>query len=470
MKSLRSRIVLNFGVIIVSVVLVLSSLFVTAVRQYYYGSAEQALDERASVYTALYSKYLWDRSLVDKSRYILENLTEDDFTKVEVVDLQGRLIIDSNGFSSEDLPITSDIASAVEGKRGTWTGTPAGGMERIMAVTYPLRDKGQVVGVIRYTTSIADIDAAVRTITVVTIGLCVAIIILSLFTSLLLARRMIRPVQELTQTARVMARGDFHHRAVKRNDDEIGHLADTMNYMAEEIERNEKLKSDFISSVSHELRTPLTSIKGWSETLMSGGLEERDELLMGLSVISRESQRLTGLVEDLLDFSKLQSPAARIESEPVDVRRLLSQMAEQYAVERSRRGIRLETSGPEEPLYVSGDADRLRQVLLNLIENAIKFTAEDGLIRVTAEAEGAETVRLQVSDSGAGISPEDLPYVTRKFYKGDKKRSGSGLGLAISQEIVQLHCGTMELQSRLGEGTVVTVRLPRLLPAPGGGA
>ncbi|ANE46640.1 hypothetical protein SY83_10580 [Paenibacillus swuensis] len=461
MRSLRTRIMLNFGVIIVAIVLTLSILFLTAVRQYYFGGARQALEERAEVYSALYSKYLGNQPLVEKSRYILENMNEEEgFTTTQIVDPSGRLVVDSNGFSGDQLPLTGDLAAALKGKPHMWTGVTELG-EEVIAVAYPLKEAGQTVGAIRYMTSIERLNTAVRNLTWMTTAVALTVILLSMTGSYLLAVRMIRPVQELTKAAKTMARGDFRHRAVIRHEDEIGQLAFSMNHMAEEIERNERLKNDFIASVSHELRTPLTSIQGWSETLAEGDLQDKEELTTGLTVISRESLRLSGLVEDLLDFSKLQAQSITIYRERLDLRRMMDEIGQQYAVKRSRGGVRLEIDYAEEPLWVSGDENRLRQVLINVMDNAIKFAkTEGGFIRLEGTTEHQEVI-LKVIDNGTGIAPGDLPYVTRKFYKGDTKRSGSGIGLALSQEIVQVHGGAMELQSLLGEGTTVTIRLPK---------
>ncbi|GIP34422.1 sensor histidine kinase [Paenibacillus sp. J2TS4] len=449
---------IGYGIVILGVVLLLGVLFVGTVRQYYYGSATQALNERAAVSARFYGQYLDDFSLGEQSRYIFENET-DDFTRVEVIDLYGNLVIDSYGFPPGKKMPTPDINAALKGSTGTWMGIEPETKERILALSQPLMQDSRMIGILRYTTSIKKIDEVLNKITGVAVGVGAAVIFLSLFVSWLLARRIVSPIGELTTVAKHMAGGDFSTKAEKRYDDEVGHLAETLNYMADEIVRNEKLKNEFISSVSHELRTPLTSIKGWSETLISGGLEEKEETTLGLGVISKETDRLIGLVEDLLDFSKLQSGGIGIRCELVDVNRLMEEIGEQFIASGNRHKLKIEVQLGEGPLELAADRNRLKQVMVNLLDNAIKFTPEGGTIRLSTARE-ADEVRIQIADTGEGIQAENIKRVTEKFFKGTTRYPGSGLGLSICKEIVQLHRGRMGISSVWGEGTVVTIWLP----------
>ncbi|MEC0247716.1 HAMP domain-containing sensor histidine kinase [Paenibacillus chitinolyticus] len=461
MSSIRSKVVWNFLLIIVFIVLLLGGLFLGTIYQYYYGSALQALSERAKFTVDYNNRYNSLSPLQERARNILKELAKDEISRVEVLDLEGNLIRDSYGFTSKRKIDTSDVQSALLGEPGKWIGLNTDTKERIMALSYPLKNGDRVVGVLRYTTSIEQVDRMVMRTAWIIIGIGVAVILVSLAVSLLLANRIVRPIREVTDVAQSMAQGDFHNKAVKRHDDEVGHLADTLNYMADEILRNDRLKNEFISSISHELRTPLTSIKGWSETLVSGDLNEKEETLTGLSVISKETDRLIGLVEDLLDFSKLQSGNMKMHREPVDVNRLVKDIYQQFAGNCQRRRMELQISLAENSLYVFGDQNRLKQVLINLLDNAMKFTQENGVIRIMTRTEGS-LVQLIVEDEGEGISPEAVKYVTEKFYKADNRQPGSGLGLSICQEIAQLHGGTLQVTSELGQGTTVTVELPRM--------
>jgi signal transduction histidine kinase len=398
-------------------------------------------------------------SLGDQSRYIFENEITEDFTRVEVIDLYGNLVIDSYGLPPGKKTPTPDIQAALKGSAETWMGIDPDTKERILALSQPLMQDSRMIGILRYTTSIKRVDEVLNKITGAAIGVGLAVVCLSLLVSWLMARRIVSPIGELTTVAKYMAGGDFSRKAEKRYDDEVGHLADTLNYMAEEIVRNEKLKNEFISSVSHELRTPLTSIKGWSETLLSGGLEEQEETKLGLGVITKETDRLIGLVEDLLDFSKLQSGGMGIRCEIVDINRLVEEIGEQFIASGNRHKLNIEVELGEGPLELTADRNRLKQVMVNLLDNAIKFTPEGGTIRLTTARE-EEEVRIQVEDTGEGIQAENIKRVTEKFFKGTTRYPGSGLGLSICKEIVQLHKGRMGISSVFGQGTIVTIWLP----------
>jgi len=283
-----------------------------------------------------------------------------------------------------------------------------------------------------------------------------AILIFSLF----IVRSIVEPVEELTVAAENMARGDFSQRTCKRRDDEIGRLADTFNYMADEINRSEKVKNDFIASVSHELRTPLTSIKGWAETLLTGSLDNHQELKMGLNVIVRENDRLQGLVEELLDFSKFQSGQMEVNLASIDIAHLVQEVVEQFTGRGVKQNIDLQFVNKENSgIIIQADSDRLTQVLVNILDNAFKLTLAGGSIKVLTARE-KETVRIEVVDNGRGIDAVDLLHVSEKFYKGQSKLAGSGLGLSICQEIINLHGGKIEIMSKPGQGTSVLIYIP----------
>lgn len=459
MNTIKGRMMIGYGIVILFVVLILGALFIGTVRQYYYGSVNQTLSERAAVSARFFSQYLDEYSLREQSRYIYESAIDDDFTRIEVFDLQGNLVIDSYGLQPHDKILTPDITAALKGSTQTWTGVSPETQEKIYALSQPLMQGNRAIGVIRYTTSIEQVDQVVNQLTMAGIAVGVIVIFLSWLVSTQLAKRIVSPIDELTAAAGHMAGGDFTRKAEKRYDDEVGHLADTLNFMADEIVRNDKLKSDFISSISHELRTPLTSIKGWSETLISGGLDEQEETKLGLKVISKETDRLIGLVEDLLDFSKLQSGNHGLMLETVDLNHLVEEIGQQFAASVRRQHIHIAVEAKEARVEVLADRNRLKQVMVNLLDNAIKFTTEGGTIRLSTGKE-EEWAVIKVTDDGAGIAEDSLKRVTDKFYKGDARYPGSGLGLSICKEIVEQHEGKLFIFSKLGVGTTVKVTLP----------
>ncbi len=236
-----------------------------------------------------------------------------------------------------------------------------------------------------------------------------------------------------------------------------------------EVRRLDSMRRDFISNVSHELRTPLAGIRAAAETLQEGALDDRPAAQEFLGHIQRETDRMTQLVEELLELSRIESGAAPFAVEPVDASLLVHDTVRRFAQQAERAGIALKSDAPAGPLLLVGDGERLERALGNLVANAIKFTPAGGEIMLRAAGEDGE-VRLSVADTGVGIEPEQQVRVFERFYKADRGRGGgTGLGLAIVKHIVRAHGGEVSLESRPGRGSTFTIRLPRR-PAGDGAA
>lgn len=280
-----------------------------------------------------------------------------------------------------------------------------------------------------------------------------------------LANSIVRPINNITAVSALMAKGRFDVRVKGDYRYELGELASTLNYMAQEIVHTNQVKDDFISSISHELRTPLTSIKGWSETLNSGGYDP-EETKIGMQIISKETDRLIGLVEEILDFSKLQQNEMKLVMGTVNIRELLQEIMLNVWAKAEMKKIKLKMEADEEQVFlVHGDGNRLKQVFLNIVDNAIKFSHESSHIFILI-SKSNDRITVAVQDSGIGISMEHLEKVKDRFFQVDHQRGGTGLGLAISQQFVERHGGEMTLNSVLGEGTTVTVILPASTEQP----
>jgi two-component system phosphate regulon sensor histidine kinase PhoR len=239
-----------------------------------------------------------------------------------------------------------------------------------------------------------------------------------------------------------------------------------------QLKSYETVRADFIANLTHEIRTPLSALCGYAETLVAG-VEDRDTQHRFLSIIERQARRLARLIDDLITLSDLERGLSPLRLEPLEVRRVADEAVELMRERAERQGVTLETRYADDVVQAEGDRDRLNQVLINLIDNAIKYTPRDGRVTVEVRAahqadspgkEPREGVELAVADSGEGIPAADIPRLTERFYRVDRARSrelgGTGLGLAIVKHIVQLHHGTLRVESRLREGTTVTVWLP----------
>ena len=267
------------------------------------------------------------------------------------------------------------------------------------------------------------------------------------------------PVNHISSTASRYAEGDFSVRIPVQNDDEIGELCGIINKMAEELSQSEAAKNDFISSVSHELRTPLTAIKGWAETI--GAMPDDSETVSkGMRVITSETERLSQMVEDLLDFSRMQNDKFSMEKNNIDILAELSEALLIYEEKARQEGIELVYTEPSDLPVVYGDRNRLRQVFINVIDNALKYSEKGGLVTVQTSITPDNRIEIDVTDNGCGISSEDLPKIKTKFFRANHIKRGSGIGLAVADEIIKLHDGSLDIFSERGVGTRVVISLP----------
>ena len=288
---------------------------------------------------------------------------------------------------------------------------------------------------------------------------CVLTAALLLLTNLWFRERVTSPILGLGDTARHIADGSYGALAERLRDDEIGELTDAINDMSVKIGRADRVQNEFISSISHELRTPLTAITGWSETLIADAPQEGD-FRRGLEIISRESGRLTAMVEDLLEFTRMRDGRFTLSLEQVDVAELMEEVCFTYSKLLVKDGLALRWKPPRDRLpFVTADPRRLKQVVLNILDNAAKYGRSGRSIEVACVQEG-EYVRISVRDHGPGIAAEDLPHVKERFYKGRGKERGSGIGLAVCDEIVARHSGRLKVENAPGGGALVTVLLP----------
>lgn len=456
-KSIKKWIILQYTIVIFITIFIFELLFFIGIRQHYYGNISQVLQDKALFSSNFYSKYLNYSSIEYKAKYIIEN-TSDEYAEIQVIDLDGNIIQTSTGFFSDIKVDTMDFTNALLGKITSWRGERINTGESVIAVSAPLKDGDDIKGVIRYVTSIEEVNKVVNKLIIqlLVLGCIILIVVLSL--SMLLARSIINPINQLKKVSAKMATGDFSARVRNIKDNEIGELANTLNYMAEEIVKSNNVKNDFISSISHEIRTPLTSIKGWIETMLLGELDNKEEIKEELSIISSETNRLTDLVEELLDFSRFQSGRMEIQLEKVDLGTLITDVIKQFLPRIKSKDITLEYTIDDEITYIVGDYNRLKQVLINILDNGIKFTHSGGKIQVTTELIDNYVV-VCVKDNGIGVDKEKLNKLTDKFYKGDARYPGSGLGLAISDEIIKLHNGKIVIDSQKGLGTKVCIFL-----------
>lgn len=459
MDSIRKRLTSRYLAVILLTIIVLEGLFIFTTINYYYGGVGEALLTKATISSNFVNRYAPSFSLDNKARYIFENIDKNEMALVEVVNGAGLVILDNSGFYPDKSIDSPDFGKALRGEVGKWQGRNKLG-ERVMAVATPLWRDGEVVGVLRYTSSLAAVDKTVKNILFFAFLIGLAVFLLALLISTLLSRTIVKPITDLTLVAEQMALGNL---AIKtpdlKYDDEIKKLANTLDYMAAEIIKTDKIKNDFISSISHELRTPLTSIKGWTETILAADRMDTEENRQGLKIVIRETDRLTYLVEELLDFSKYQSTEIVLKRENIEMKEIINKAVEQLRIKAKEKEIRLNFKNQATNTRIYADYHRIMQVILNLLDNAIKFTPDRGTISIIINDNG-DSLETIITDTGIGISKEDLDKIKLKFFKADLKTDGSGLGLAIVEEIVNLHGGDLIISSQINQGSRVIIKLP----------
>lgn len=462
MKSIKTRLMKNFLVLLLSTIIIVSAMFLIFISRYYYQNTEEILLSQINISVDFYKRYLSNVSLEENVYEDVDIFWKQTDAQVQIYNLKGQLIMDSIGLEPKEYNTPVDVKRALEGDTAKWVGTVPDYTGKVMAISAPLRNSSnEIVGVIRYISSLRNVDNFILNFFLVFLVIGLTVLAIGIILSYFLANSIVNPITELIKVSEQMAKGNLKVRNKIVTNDEIEKLADSLNIMAEEIENREILKNEFISSVSHELRTPLTSIKGWAITL-NNDFTDRETLKMGFDIIEKEADRLSNMVEELLDFSKFVSGKIKLKYEEINLKEFIEYLRLYMNPRAEREHKELILEGITEDFIIVGDKDRLKQVFINIIDNAFKFTHENE--KITIEFVYAdEGIYINIIDTGCGISKEELPRVKEKFYKGKNSKSQNGIGLSICDEIIALHEGTLEIYSELGKGTKVVIYLPKKL-------
>ena len=464
-RSITKRWLYNSMSMILVILIAIVVMASYSIKTYYYNGVRQSVESRATVMENMLNTYAQSGSADydNQVRSLVEEFSDKDKMELMAIDQYGNVRLTSSGFAVTERLSMPDYYEALEyGGRGEFTGLSSTG-ENVFAITLLTPVASGEIAALRFVCSLEAVDRQIVSIIIVLTALGIAIIFFVVLTSSYFIKSIVRPVAKLGAVAKQIASGDFNARIEKRHDDEIGELCDVINYMAGELGSTETMKNDFISSVSHELRTPLTAIQGWAETIQgcadSSDPADRETMKKGVQVIINEAGRLTGMVEELLDFSRIQSGRLILVKDKMDLVAELSEAYLMFTQRALRENITIDYDEPEMLPPVFGDKNRLRQVFINIIENALKYSDAGGVITISAWEENG-WIHVRIADTGCGIKAEDLPKVKTKFFKGNSTRRGSGIGLAVADEIVKLHSGTLEIESEENVGTTVTISLP----------
>ncbi|MBS4209303.1 HAMP domain-containing sensor histidine kinase [Bacillus sp. FJAT-50079] len=457
--GIQKRLFFQHLLIISLTVSLLEGVFFVSIYQYYYKSTEEMLTAHAKTSANFAMRFL-DISPFNIQLNLSKLLNEFMMPQAEmqIISPSGDIIVSSTGFPTNETIDTEQLRAATIEQPAAWKGRSKIADERIMATIVPLQYEDETFIYFRYVISLSLIDQLFWKLSLFAIGIGILIISLVMLFSVILAKKITTPLTNLTEASKQLAEGHFTTRINENYIGELGTLATSFNELGRSLLQHENLKNQFISSVSHELRTPLTSIKGWSETLISGSLDDMQELITGLQIITNETDRLKTMVEELLDFSQFNHQLLKIEKTTFPICTLISEVVLQFDKHCKSKQISLQVEAvPDILLYA--DKNRIKQVFINLIDNAIKYSDQGGNITIDGTVDQASLI-CKVRDTGAGINKKDLPNIMDPFYKANENVAGAGLGLAICQQIIKLHHGQLTIESEEGTGTIVTVILP----------
>jgi heavy metal sensor kinase len=380
---------------------------------------------------------------------------------IQISDAAGRTVNRSPTLPAPGFSLPSAVHAALDGT-ASFDQTPAAGVGELLVYTAPITRRGSIIGVVQVATPLGPITEPLARLRWLLLVAGATALVAAVAVGQLLAFIALSPIDRITQTARAIAAGARGRRIhLDGPDDEVRRLARAFDEMLDRIDDTLERERRFTADAAHELRTPLTILKGELEVALRRD-RPADAYRAVLTSMSQEVDRLARLAEDLLMLARADAGGIPLQRQPVSLGALVRWAEEQFAGAARRKGIALEAQGAGS-VTVPGDPDRLRQLLTNLVDNAIVYTPPGGSVRVRWDRDTA-VARLTVADTGGGIAPEDLPHVFDRFYRADRARvrtsGGSGLGLAIARWIAEAHGGRIEVDSRPGHGTTVTVWLP----------
>jgi heavy metal sensor kinase len=471
-RNIRFKLTLWYIVILGIILTSFSTfLYLTLSRSLYNGidvKIKSIAEVIASSSTNPYSQY----SFSSLDRMLKDSFSLRPVTKfIQVLDESGRIGKKSDNLQNFQLPISIRALKNASQGSITFETTKAFGKYPLRMVTVPVIQGRRVINIVQVATSLEEVEEALKTLLLILWITVPSALGFASLGGLFLANKALKPVDEITKTARMITSSSLNQRIkLKKTKDEIGRLAETFNDMISRLGRSFKQIRQFSADASHELRTPLTILKGEIEV----GLRRRrrpEEYRRILDSNLEEVNHMTQIVDDLLFLSKADMGEIHLKKNRINLTGLISEVGTQVKVIAMAKNIKVHISN-DSGVAVIGDRLRLRELLLNLVDNGVKYTPEGGEMRISVERDDGR-VKLCVLDNGIGIAPEDQPHIFDRFFRVDKARSreagGSGLGLSICKWIVEAHGGEISVESGVGKGSIFTVTLPLAPPDEGTG-
>jgi signal transduction histidine kinase len=404
----------------------------------------------------------WDQDLSYLSDVTLQLGTQLS-TRIRILDQKGSVLVDSWQEDDEsDLSVDPLVVQALDGEIASYVDDASD--DPVINVVLPVYSTEQLVGVVYLVQPLKDVVIVLQDLRIQWLISISVAMLLSALVGLYLSRAITRPLRKLTDAAGAVAEGRFDLQVKADSNDEIGTLGKAFNEMTTQLQTARQIQTDFVANVSHELRTPLTSVKGLVETLRNGAVEDQEVRDDFLETVENETDRLTRLVNDLLLLSQADSDALKLDIERKNLNELVHSTVSRIRPYAESKQVTVEFTGVDDSLLVNFDTDRIEQVLMNLLDNAIKYSKQGGVVEVRVDERDHDFAVVEIRDQGIGIPASDIEKLGRRFYRADKARSraqgGSGLGLAIAKTLIELHGGELWVESQEGVDTQVSFSLP----------
>ncbi|GGG79459.1 sensor histidine kinase [Paenibacillus radicis (ex Gao et al. 2016)] len=482
--TIRHKMLLSFTLVVFAGLLSLLLVSVTITEQNVSRLINQdvvQLKKSIDLYIGQY--YLSKNVTLDQQSFqteadsLVKELSASVSAPISVYDAEGKGL---SRLNSEELPASDDFAESMGGKIAY--SVIRSGSSSVVSLSSPVESNGKLIGIVHLKKNYSELDAFTNRFLTAIRWFAVAIFVLVFLTAWLLANRITKPVARLAKSVKRVAEGIYEPVPVRGGNDEIMELTQGYNLMMEQIQEQiamiererdalqitQQMSKTFFDNVTHELKTPLTTIRGYAQIMEENGFQDKPFFDKGMRYIIDESKRLNEKVVQLLLFSTAGSEQIAYRFERVGLSALAGSVCEDMAVRGDKYGIQIHFLADEEPLYIRGDREKLREMLLNVLDNAVKYGGVHSKITVALSRNGADRCLIRVADQGAGIPEENLSHLFEPYYRlasanSDEERGSAGLGLAIVQTIAQRHGGQVVIESAPGKGTCVTMELGGVL-------
>jgi len=467
-KGLFSKLIFTFTIII-AISFVMTAAFLSYwFESYYFNQRKSQLEKEAQIIGPAAMQYLQGNVSIDQINELLTYMANYSSTEIWLVDSYG-FVYSVSGNNNKKLIGTQIVTKELEELRIGRTVEKKGifgSMFKVPVHTFeiPVSPRGVFQGAIIMHTSIEELKGALKKVyEIIWISAVFAMIVSCIVIYYISQRIIIKPLGKINYVADKISKGEVEKRVSIKSKDEIGTLAESFNSMADSLEEVEKNRREFISNVSHEIRSPITSIKGFIGGILDGVIPKEKENYY-LSVAYEEIQRLTRLVNDLLDLSAIEAGQFKLRIEKIDINYIIRICVIKFETKIKEKKLKVDVLMHEDRLYVAADRDRLTQVVTNLIDNATKYGAEEGNVKITTRAKGDKAL-ISIFNDGPSIPEGDLKHIWNRFYKSDKSRTSkisTGLGLSIVRSILTQLGEDIWIENKENQGVTFTFTLKKV--------